>query len=52
RGLQLAKTVAGLYRYAPRSIVMRLLPAEVQVAVAAVQLVRSVAKTLGRGLSM
>ncbi|MCP3963666.1 MAG: hypothetical protein GY719_38005 [bacterium] len=52
RGLRFAKTVAGLYGVAPRQIVMRLLPAEVRVAVAAVELVRSVAKTLGRGMSM
>lgn len=51
RGLRLAKTVAGLYRVAPRHIVMRLLPPQVRTAVAAVQLVRSLARSMNRGLS-
>ena len=51
RGLRLAKKVAGFYGLAPRHIVMRLLPREVQTAVAAVKLVRSLARSMNRGLS-
>ena len=50
QGLRLAKKVAGFYGLAPRHIVMRLLPREVQTAVAAVKLVWSLARSMDRGL--
>ncbi len=51
KGVRLAKTLAGLYRAAPQHIVLRLLPPQVQAAVAAVKLVRSLARSMNRGLS-